>query len=222
RMRLAMRFRGLSLLLLLSFVFLQPLSAQETNNEAPSNRWLLIVDTSNGMKERAESAHQILARLLASGVNGQLREGDSIGVWTFNDDLETGVFPLQIWTPQAQDTIAERVYKFLQAQKHEKSSRLDRLAADMNQVIKASDFITVIILSDGSSRIRGTPFDDQINASYKEWQEQQRKRQLPFVTLLRAEHGTVKHFAVNTPPFPFDLPPLPEELLKPRTTPPPK
>lgn len=195
-----------------------PFHASAQTNAVPANRWLFIVDTSHGMQRRAESARQIAASLIASGMSGQLHAGDSVGLWTFNTDLHSGQFPLQEWTPGNSRTVAQRVFDFLGNQKNEKDSRLEKIIPNLNQVIAASQFITVILISDGSSEIHGTPFDDRINASYKAWREQQEKSQMPFVTLLRARDGKIAQYVVNTPPFPLEFPTLPEELLKPRVT----
>lgn len=206
--------RCLAFLLLAVFGFLNDVSAQ--TNSAPSNRWLFIVDTSRGMQRRADATWQIAASLVDSGMHGQMRPGDSIGLWTFNDALHSGQFPLQEWQPGDSRAIAQRVFDFLKAQKFEKDSRLEKIMPEMNQVIAASEFITVVLISDGSTEIHGTPFDASINASYQAWRDQQEKSAMPFVTLLRARDQKISQYIINTPPFPLDLPALPEELLKPR------
>ena len=79
-------------------------------------RYLLIVDTSSSMRRYAENASSALERLLLSGMNGQLREGDTIGVWTYNEDLYTGNFPLQHWKPELQQNITTEVTAFVKRQ----------------------------------------------------------------------------------------------------------
>ncbi|MBC8097439.1 MAG: hypothetical protein H7Y43_16665 [Akkermansiaceae bacterium] len=195
--------------------FASPSFAQTNASRGPSNRWLLILETSRAMQPRADAAQQLMANLVASGMNGQMLRGDTIGVWTFNDTLNLGQFPLQQWTPETSRSVGGRIYEFLQAQKNEKSSRLEKVIPEMDQLIKASEFITVVLVTDGLSQMRGTPYDAQINASFKEWQAQQKASQMPFLTLLRAEKGTMTHGFVNTPPFPLELPPLPDALVKP-------
>ncbi len=210
--------RRFALLLLAgcAFAFVNAASAQ--TNSVPSNRWLFVVDTSRGMQRRADAARQIAASLVDSGMHGQMRSGDSIGLWTFNDTLHSGQFPLQEWKPGDSRAIAQRVFDFLKSQKNEKDSRLEKIMPEMNQVIAASEFITVILISEGSTEIHGTPFDAKINSSYQAWRDQQEKSAMPFVTLLRARDGKIAQYVVNTPPFPLELPALPEELLKPRVT----
>ena len=84
-------------LLLVALLAPCPLRAQTNTARAlpPSNRCLLIVETSRSMQRRAEAVLKAVQDLLTSGLNGQLRQGDTLGLWTFNDDLYTGRFPLQ-------------------------------------------------------------------------------------------------------------------------------
>jgi hypothetical protein len=202
--------------LLFSVVGPRNLLAQtDTNAAAPGNRWLLIVETSRAMQRRAEAAQQVAGSLIFSGMNGQMHAGDTLGIWTFNESLHTGRVPLQDWTPENKQDLARMVFSFLKSQKNEKDGRLNSVTTSLLEVVKDSEFITVVIISDGSSPISGTPFDAKINASFKEWQAQQKQSQMPFLTILRAKAGKITEYVVNTPPFPLELPPLPPELLVP-------
>ena len=178
----------------------------------PSNRWLFIVDISHAMQPRSEAISQFTASLVAGGMKGQMRRGDTVGLWTFSDTLSTGEFPLQQWSPGLSQTVASRIYQFLEQEKYEKSSRLDRAMSGVEQLVTNSDFITIILVSDGHEKIHGTPFDDKINAAYQSWQNEQAREQMPILTLLRAAHGVMTDFRIITPQWPLDLPPLPPEL----------
>ncbi|MGN6554188.1 MAG: hypothetical protein ACTHLW_10750 [Verrucomicrobiota bacterium] len=203
--------------LLLIILSAHELQAETATNRPPDgNRWLFVFETSKLMQHRAESSAQMAASMIMSGLKGQMHSGDTLAVWTFNDTLHSGVFPLQLWTPETSKQVAQRVFEFLKNQKYEKNPNLAKIMPELDGVIKDSEFITTILFSDGSSEIKGTPFDAKINASYKEWASQQKKSEMPFITLLRAKQGTITHYVVNTPPFPLDLPPLPEELLRPK------
>ena len=204
------------LLLLLGLLGPQNLFSQTAPAAArPSNRWLLIIETSRAMQPRAEAIAQIAANLVLSGMSGQLHTGDTLGVWTFNSDLHAGSFPLQTVTPDNTKTIAERVALFVAQQKFEGWPGRDKVFPAMNSVISNSEFITVILVSGGGETFAGTPFDKAINAIHKKWQGQQDKARLPFLTMLRAQHGRTTDFEVSMPPGPLNFPPLPAELLIP-------
>ena len=84
-----------------------------------SNRYLLIVDTSRAMEPRKRAMLKAVQDLLKSGMAGQMREGDTLGVWTYDADLSAGRLPLQRWSPGAQKAITSRSVAFLKGQKCE-------------------------------------------------------------------------------------------------------
>lgn len=184
--------------------------------EAPAakelpGRYLIIVDTSFSMHRRAANVQKVVGDLLLSGMNGQLRPGDTMGVWTFNEDLNAGSFPLQLWTPQTRQRIAAGVVEFLQRQRFEKQTQLDKALAAMTGVVKESDKITVLLISDGDDKVSGTPFDREVNKIYKLNHAEQRKLRMPFVTVLRARKGAFIGCQVSMPPWPVEFPTFPAE-----------
>jgi hypothetical protein len=186
------------------------LPAARTNRPAPE-RFLFIFDISSGMEKRATNVDRITGQLVASGLNGQLERGDTIGVWTYNNELHTGEFPLQRWTPQASREITIALVQFIQQQRYGKKSRLDPVMEQLTSVVAASDKITVILFSDGSDALTGTTFDTQIAEAFKLNAAEQRRLAMPFVTILRAAKGKFVSLKVNTPPWPVELPSYPGE-----------
>jgi len=165
--------------------------------------------------------------LLVSGMNGQLRRGDTLGVWTFNADLYSGQFPLQQWSPETAGAITARALTFLKGQKYAKQPRLDKVLPALNRVVADSDLITVILITAGTENIQGTPFDDKINETYRVWRAEQLKARMPFLTVLRARGGHITECSVNPAPWRVEFPPLPPEpqvaeVAKPQPAPPPK
>jgi hypothetical protein len=211
------RFTGPSVcgwLALLVFVSLLPCSAQ-TNTNAPTplvNRYLLILNTSHSMQRRSDGTLRALQQLLGSGMGGQFRRGDELAIWTYNDRLDGGQFPLQRWWPETHAKVVARALAFVQQQRYQKTASLAQVMPPLNQLIKSSAFLTVVLVSDGEEQIHGTPFDEQINQSYVAWQEEQQKARMPLLTLLRAKGGVLTDFSVTPAPWPIDLPPLPKEL----------
>lgn len=195
-------------LLLLTVLAPCPLCAQTNAAKAAlsSQRWLLIVETSRPMKRRAGAVLQAVRDLLASSMDGQLQRGDTLGVWTFNEGLYAGRFPLQTWSPKAQQDITSRMLTFLKGQKYEKQANFSKGLPALNQIIKDSDALTVVLISSGDETMRGTPFDAQINEFFQKWHDQQQKAKMPFVTVLRAKAGQLADYTLNSPPFPTQMP----------------
>ena len=61
------------------------------------------------------------------------------------------------------------------------------------------------------SALTGTPYDAQIAEAYRTNAADQRKQQMPFLTVLRAAKGKFIGFTVNTPPWPVEFPKFPAE-----------
>jgi hypothetical protein len=176
------------------------------------NRYLFVVETSRTMQRRAEGVVAAAQDLVNSGFRGQLRQGDTLGVWTFNAELATGQFPLEEWSSEARATIAIHLLTFLQGQTYEKQARLDKLWPSLERVLKDSQFITVILISSGEDKLQGTPYDAQINDAWGKWRAPQQQARMPLVTILRASHGQIRGWSVTPAPWDPDLPPLPAEL----------
>lgn len=191
-------------------------NAWAQTNTAPArltNRYLLIVETSRSMHDRGDGALRVAADLFTSGMGGQVQRGDTIGLWTFNDELHAGKFPLQAWSPAARTNMAKNVVNFLRTQKLEKKPRFDKVMPVLQQVVHDSEYITVIVLSSGEAPIKGTPFDARVNGFYATWRSQQKAVGMPFIAILRAQKGKFADCAMHWAPWPVDLPALPQELL---------
>jgi hypothetical protein len=179
----------------------------------PVNRYLLIVETSHSMAHRSEAMVRTVQNLMSSALASQARRGDSLGLWTFNEDPYTGVFPLQQWSPENQSSIVERFTGFLRAQKFEKKARLEKVIPLLNRVVKNSSFLSVVLICTGDDEVHGTPFDQRINQFFQNWRQQQLDARTPFVIALRAQDGAFVDCIMNPSPWPPELPPLPKQLF---------
>jgi hypothetical protein len=176
-----------------------------------NNRYLLIVDISRAMDARTRGTLKVVQELLKSDMSGQMKPGDTLGVWTYNADLYTGRFPLQRWSPDGQKAITSRLLTFLRGQKYEKAADLDKVLVATERVIKDSQLITVILVSAGDGPIHGTPFDDRITEFWQRWHDKQQTARMPFVIVLRGRNGEITDYTLNTPPWAVQMPYLPVE-----------
>src|ERR1019366_5469504 len=83
--------------------FLIPAGHAQPTSQATDSRYLFIFDTSTDMKKRLPAVQAEVNMLLSGAMGGQLRAGDSLGVWTFDKELRTGQFPLRHW--KAEDAV---------------------------------------------------------------------------------------------------------------------
>ena len=68
--------------------------------EPQERRWLFVFGTSSAMKKRLPAVEAEIKTLLLASTNALLAKGDSLGIWTFDDKLHLGEFPLTLWTPE--------------------------------------------------------------------------------------------------------------------------
>ncbi|HOX63207.1 MAG TPA: hypothetical protein PLL56_10040 [Verrucomicrobiota bacterium] len=187
-----------------------PLRAQTNSVQPKGNRYLFIVDTSRSMQRRSEAMLQVVRGLILSGFNGQIRRGDTLGLWTFNQGLYAGRLPLQVWSHEGREEIAARTIAFLETQQYAGRANFDSVQPALDRVIGNSDQITIMLISSGDEKVQGTPFDPQIADYYRRGRNQQKKAQMPFVTILRAQLGQLIHCSLNMAPQALQFPPLPE------------
>jgi hypothetical protein len=189
-----------------------PLAAQTNRAKAlPPNRFLLIVDASRSMQRRADATLKVVQDVVRSGLNGQCRRGDTFGLWTFNEALYAGQFPLQSWSRETGGEVAALMIAYLKNQKCEKAAVFDKVLPALAYVVEHSPHVTVILISCGEEKMNGTPFDKPINEYYQRLRSQQQKARMPFVTVFKGQGGRLVDYTVNTPPWPLQLPSAPPE-----------
>src|SRR5437764_9657785 len=96
-----------------------PLLHAQTNGPGPiypANRYLLVVETSRAMQRHTNALAQVVRRLVGSSIAAQAHGGDTRGFWTYNEDVYTGVVPLQRWSKGSSADITDRIAGFLRSQ----------------------------------------------------------------------------------------------------------
>lgn len=177
--------------------------------EITDSRFLLIFDTSADMKKRVPAVQAEVNELMASSVSGQLQPGDSLGVWTFDKNLRTGQFPLQHWRPDAADKLAASLKTFVAKLHYANKTRFDALQPQLDQVIRNSGQLTVLIFCDGEDEIKWTPYDAGINQAFQQRMAEQTKTRQPFVLVFRTQLGKYAGCTMNFPPGMVNVPQFP-------------
>lgn len=194
-------------------------ASSPTATTSGKERFLVIVEASAAMQKRAENTQKALGSVISGGLKGQIEPGCTIGLWTFNEKLFTGQVPLQLWTPQTRQRVALALVQVLQQQKNEKTGRLSVAWNAATNIVAHSERITLLLFTSGSEPVTGTPYDAQFAETFAKNADQQRKSNMPFVTILRAAKGKFVAYAVNMPPWPLEVPEWPAEY-KPVAPPP--
>lgn len=194
-------------------LFLISAAGAQTAVSGVDSRYLLVFDTSSAMKTRVSAAKDTVERLFFSMMNGQLRSGDTIGVWAFDRKLRVGEIPLQGWLPQNAAMIASQITNFVARQHYSRNARFEVLMPEVNRLAQNSERLTVLIFCDGGDAIKGTPYDNAINPLLERNENALKKANQTFIVVLRAQFGQYTGYTVNSSAigvnFP-EFPPLPQ------------
>lgn len=185
-------------------------------------RFLFIIDTSSSMDRLRTATETIVHSLISSGVGRQMWPGDTFGIWTFNKETSTE-FPMQVWDARNSSQLGTVVAAYLSERPHEKSSNVKQMVTSLSSVVQSVSNLNVLILSDGSSPMAGTPFDTEINAHYKTRRKERSQAKAPFITTLVVRGGWIVNGSVTVAGEPINLPgrPMPE-VAQAKVTPVPK
>jgi hypothetical protein len=173
-------------------------AAPRTNTppSRPAQRFLFVVDMSYSMARLDKQCRQAVFDLIYTGLYGQMRPGDTYGLWTFQEDVRAGQFPMQVWNPRQTLELASRAATFLKGQRHDKRTRMDAALGKVVALINTVKDVTVFVISDGDTPFAGTPLDDDINAAFAQRASARREARQPYVTTLLARNGQIVSGAV--------------------------
>jgi len=182
---------------LLPCAFPAPASAQSPPQT--ENRFLFIINTSSAMRRLTNGIQQAVLGLLQSGMQEQMRDGDTFGIWTYDDQLHTG-FPMQAWSESKTRAPSSRPCPPGWRRLVTRTGPVwTKVLPAARQVIAQSRAVTLIFIFDGSETMQGTGFDKDINDLHKEFGREVRAENIPFVTVLAARDGRVFDYRVRTP-----------------------
>ena len=199
---------GLLALLLGGIATVPALRAQPAARKV-ENRFLLVFDTSAEMKQRLPAVQKALGFLMATNMSGQLQPNDSLGVWTFDQDLQTGQFPLLRWKPDFAAMTVSNLCAFAASRRYSKKTRFEALVPTLNQLVQHSERLTTVIFCDGSGEMQETPYDSGVNEIFKQRGDERRRTRQPIVIVLRSQLGRYVDCVVSFPPQPVTFPEFP-------------
>jgi hypothetical protein len=176
-------------------------------------RFLLLVDTSSAMSRQKTVTTDTVSRLILSGIGGRIQLNDFWNVWTIDDQLHTNVIPMQRWDPQQRGDLANRVFRHLHDLRfNKKRAVLEKSLAAMAEEAALPGTLTVILFTDGSKPVKGTPFDESINEIFTKHAAGMQKAKKPFVVVFVTQDGRFAAHAVSPGGEQIYIPRLPKPV----------
>jgi hypothetical protein len=173
------------------------------------NRFLFILETSSGMTRLEHGGRQAVFDLIYSGVDGRMRRGDTYGIWPFNEQVYSGLVPMQTWDPQKRLEQASAVGRYLRTHKYEKEGNLQLLMKQVHAVVRGAQDVNIFVVTDGNTAFAGTLFDHVINAGFETNRMQVQSAKKPLVVTLVARKGAFTAASVTTAGEKIELAELP-------------
>jgi hypothetical protein len=175
----------------------------------PPQRWLLIFDTSVTMERWLPGTATELQNLFYGSMSEELRAGDSVGIWVFNEKLHTDLCLPFTWQPAKAADEASQLKDFLTQQHYLGSTKFSVLGPVLQRVIAGSQRLTIVLFCDGKDDLKLTPYDDSINRAFHAMQADRKKAKDPFILVVRTQLGKFVGATVNLPPGSLDFPTFP-------------
>lgn len=172
-------------------------------------RFLFIVDTSASMKSIDSGTRQTVFDLIFSGIDGYMRTGDTFGVWTYNDQIVAGRYPMKVWDAEDAVDQASNATLFVREQEYAGDNRIEELMMKLSGVSRAATNVNVLLITDGDTKMQGTPVDREINSVYTQRNKERKAAKKPFITTLIVENGRIVNGFVTLAGEANYLPPRP-------------
>ncbi|HXG48140.1 MAG TPA: NYN domain-containing protein [Methylomirabilota bacterium] len=189
------RIPCLLVLVLLAAGWIRPAMAAPADAATPpptpeGGKFLFIVEMTAASRSCNEASRQTVFDLVLSGVFKQMRAGDSFSIWTFNNQTSFD-FGKTDWEPERSFELASKAALFLRERRCEKKADLQQMLTSLGSVVGAVRDLNVFLISLGEPALRGTPFDELINAEYTRRARERKLAKKPFVTTLIARGGQI-------------------------------
>lgn len=168
----------------------------KTKAPEQEGRYLFLVETSDAMDSSKTALRKSMRSVIESGLNGQIKYGDTIGLWTYNDKMNTD-FPMILWRNEHVKDVENAVDYWMSKRKFTHRADITTGLPVLQNIIKASQKLTIIWMSTGNDQITGLPFASEVAELQKEFRDDFRKQHIPFVTLLAVRKGVIVDFTVN-------------------------
>ena len=178
------------------------------------DRWLLVFENSAAMKKRMPAANIELQKLLFTSMAGKMHAGDHLGVWSFDQKLHVGEFPLRSWEPENAVGTFTNLKAYLDQRSYKGEVNFNVLEPVLTEVVAGSRRLTVLIFCEGHGEIIWTPYNAGINHALQTGYDERKKSGQPFVIVLRVQEGKYFSASVNFPPGDLNFPAFPEETVE--------
>ncbi len=176
---------------------------------------VIYIDTSSTLTKNKETVSLIVSNILVTGFNGAIRRGETVTIRAFDDSMRGRRLDMQVWTPETGVEIAGKAIDLVNARRSGRTSRIERITAEMASEAKAYPAADFVLLLDGESLVKGTPFDDQLTGLLVDYRTEARQNRQVFVAALLARERKLVTWSMDLCGSPSGLNPQLTALRRP-------
>lgn len=186
--------RGLGLALTLSASLLAIATVSAQDNAPPRSDpatidFIFAIDVSRSTEKQAPTIRNAIYDFIFSGAGGVIRPGSTFSLWTYSDTVQPDPAPVRVWQPDDRTDLAAGAADFLRGRDHGGVANSEAALRALTRLSRAQPALTAFVVTDGLDGLTGTPFDEKINAVYREHGRTLRRLRRPFITTLVARNG---------------------------------
>ena len=167
-------------------------------------RFLIGVDVSYSTARSASAIHGAVKDVISSGFMGQIRPGESYGVWLYSERVQKLGF--EVWTGTPNGVAIQSTLTALARIKPRGRADFRELLAQMAPLARTNQTFTLVLVTDGEDEVRGTPFDAKINRLFEQNGRQLRQERRGFLVGMLAEGGYWVRHTISETGFNLELP----------------
>ena len=167
-------------------------------------RFLIGVDVSYSTARSASAIHAAVKDVITSGFMGQIRPGESYGIWLYSERVQKLGF--EVWTGAANGVALQSTLTSLARIKPRGRADFRELLAQMAPLARTNQTFTLVLVTDGEDEVRGTPFDAKINRLFDQNGRQLRQERRAFLVGMLAEGGYWVRHTISETGFNLELP----------------
>jgi hypothetical protein len=188
--------------------FLAALNSKGKDPEPARNsaKFLFLVDTSSTMNRYDHSGRQTVFDLIFTGIGKQMQSGDTFGLWTFNEQVSAGTFPMQIWDADQNLELATRTGVFLKNQHYTGKPHAEKAIETALALVKTVKDVNVFVITSGDSSLGTSDLEKTIKDLYQQKAVGARKKNLPIVLAFSTWKGEIGRAQVAISGEPIILP----------------
>lgn len=193
------------------------------------NRFLFILDISSSMRRVEHGGRQVVFDLVHSGIENRMQAHDTFGVWTFGEEIQAGVYPVQVWKPTNNVELASEVGRFLKGQSKGRKSVLDAALSKAESLARSVRDVDILIVTSAAGRFKDDDTWTVVHQAWKSRLEEAKKGNKAMIIALAARSGQFVQATVTLQGEPLQLllplPRRPAQVAKksePAPEPPPK